>query len=34
MLNYNLDIGTPQRKDYFLCAETPGAARAWVATLQ
>uniref|UniRef100_A0A6N2NM26 PH domain-containing protein n=1 Tax=Salix viminalis TaxID=40686 RepID=A0A6N2NM26_SALVM len=33
MLNYNLDIGTPQRKDYFLCAETPGAARAWVATL-
>ncbi|KAJ6352470.1 hypothetical protein OIU76_001660 [Salix suchowensis] len=26
-------IGTPQRKDYFLCAETPGAARAWVATL-
>ncbi|KAF9682843.1 hypothetical protein SADUNF_Sadunf05G0150300 [Salix dunnii] len=33
MLNYNLDIGTPQRKDYFLCAETPGAAKAWVATL-
>ncbi|CAN1759041.1 hypothetical protein LINPERHAP1_LOCUS7009 [Linum perenne] len=30
----NLDIGTPQRKDYFLCAETPGAARAWVTTLQ
>ncbi|CAN1759045.1 hypothetical protein LINPERHAP1_LOCUS7009 [Linum perenne] len=27
-------IGTPQRKDYFLCAETPGAARAWVTTLQ
>ncbi|OAY60678.1 switch-associated protein 70 isoform X1 [Manihot esculenta] len=27
-------IGTPQKKDYFLCAETPGAARAWVATLQ
>ncbi|XP_052207802.1 uncharacterized protein LOC127811709 [Diospyros lotus] len=26
-------IGTPQRKDYFLCAETPGAARAWVSTL-
>ncbi|XP_031257252.1 switch-associated protein 70 [Pistacia vera] len=26
-------IGTPQKKDYFLCAETPGAARAWVATL-
>ncbi|KAH7578446.1 hypothetical protein JRO89_XS01G0382900 [Xanthoceras sorbifolium] len=29
-----LDIGTPQKKDYFLCAETPGAARAWVSTLQ
>ncbi|KAL6554440.1 hypothetical protein OROMI_020113 [Orobanche minor] len=27
-------IGTPQRKDYFLCAETPAAARAWVSTLQ
>lgn len=26
-------IGTPQKKDYFLCAETPGAAKAWVATL-
>ncbi|XP_038680813.1 switch-associated protein 70 isoform X2 [Tripterygium wilfordii] len=26
-------IGTPLKKDYFLCAETPGAARAWVATL-
>ncbi|KAL3646160.1 hypothetical protein CASFOL_011340 [Castilleja foliolosa] len=26
-------IGTPQRKDYFLCAETPAAARAWVSTL-
>ncbi|PKI55724.1 hypothetical protein CRG98_023940, partial [Punica granatum] len=26
-------IGTPTKKDYFLCAETPGAARAWVATL-
>ncbi|CAH2059983.1 unnamed protein product [Thlaspi arvense] len=26
-------IGTPQKKDYFLCAETPGAARAWVTTL-
>ncbi|KAM7265179.1 hypothetical protein ACFE04_002862 [Oxalis oulophora] len=30
----SIDIGTPQRKDYFLCAETPGAARAWVQTLQ
>lgn len=29
-----VDIGTPQKKDYFLCAETPGAAKAWVATLQ
>ncbi|XP_059449898.1 uncharacterized protein LOC132180919 [Corylus avellana] len=29
-----LYIGTPQKKDYFLCAETPGAARAWVSTLQ
>ncbi|KAH7673680.1 Peptide deformylase protein [Dioscorea alata] len=27
-------IGTPQKKYYFLCAETPGAARAWVATLR
>nr|GMC79013.1 switch-associated protein 70 [Ipomoea batatas] len=27
-------IGTPQKKDYFLCAETPAAARAWVSTLQ
>ncbi|KAH6837376.1 Pleckstrin homology domain-containing protein [Perilla frutescens var. hirtella] len=27
-------IGTPQRKDYFLCAETPAATRAWVSTLQ
>lgn len=27
-------IGTPQKKDYFLSAETPGAARAWVSTLQ
>ncbi|KAK1326320.1 hypothetical protein QJS10_CPA01g00778 [Acorus calamus] len=27
------DIGTPQKKEYFLCAETPGAARAWVSTL-
>ncbi|KAL4569975.1 hypothetical protein LXL04_025624 [Taraxacum kok-saghyz] len=26
-------IATPQKKEYFLCAETPGAARAWVATL-
>ncbi|KAK8674220.1 hypothetical protein V6N13_112515 [Hibiscus sabdariffa] len=26
-------IGTPPKKDYFLCAETPGAARAWVSTL-
>uniref|UniRef100_A0A2P2M442 Switch-associated protein 70-like isoform X2 n=4 Tax=Rhizophora mucronata TaxID=61149 RepID=A0A2P2M442_RHIMU len=26
-------IGTPQKKDYFLCVETPRAARAWVATL-
>ncbi|VFQ89413.1 unnamed protein product [Cuscuta campestris] len=26
-------IGTPQKKDYFLCAETPAAARAWVSTL-
>ncbi|XWS75704.1 hypothetical protein CRYUN_Cryun01aG0114800 [Craigia yunnanensis] len=26
-------IGTPQKKDYFLCAQTLGAARAWVSTL-
>ncbi|XP_009606226.1 uncharacterized protein [Nicotiana tomentosiformis] len=26
-------IGTPQKKDFFLCAETPGAAKAWVSTL-
>ncbi|XVE72335.1 hypothetical protein DITRI_Ditri11bG0031500 [Diplodiscus trichospermus] len=26
-------IGTPQKQDYFLCAQTPGAARAWVSTL-
>ncbi|KAG8387147.1 hypothetical protein BUALT_Bualt03G0223000 [Buddleja alternifolia] len=26
-------IGTPQKKDYFLCAETPAAAKAWVSTL-
>ncbi|XP_027171139.1 switch-associated protein 70 [Coffea eugenioides] len=26
-------IGTPQKKDYFLCAESPGAARAWLSTL-
>ncbi|KAL8031164.1 hypothetical protein ABFX02_13G007400 [Erythranthe guttata] len=26
-------IGTPQKKDYFLCAETPAATRAWVSTL-
>ncbi|KAF3333734.1 switch-associated protein 70-like protein [Carex littledalei] len=26
-------IGTPQKKDYFLCAETPGAAKAWISTL-
>ncbi|XP_024994546.1 switch-associated protein 70 isoform X1 [Cynara cardunculus var. scolymus] len=26
-------IATPQKKEYFLCAETPGAARAWVETL-
>lgn len=29
-----IDIGTPQKKEYFLCAETPGAAKAWVSTLQ
>ncbi|XP_072987177.1 uncharacterized protein [Typha latifolia] len=28
-----LYIGTPQKKEYFLCAETPGAARSWVSTL-
>ncbi|XP_075483249.1 uncharacterized protein LOC142523360 isoform X1 [Primulina tabacum] len=27
-------IGTPQKNDYFLCAETPAAAKAWVYTLQ
>ncbi|KAL5716203.1 hypothetical protein ACHQM5_017927 [Ranunculus cassubicifolius] len=27
-------VGTPQKKEYYLCAETPGAARAWVSTLQ
>ncbi|KAM0937329.1 putative pleckstrin domain, PH-like domain superfamily [Dioscorea sansibarensis] len=27
-------IGTPQKKYNFLCAETPGAARAWVSTLR
>ncbi|CAO2814187.1 unnamed protein product [Amaranthus hypochondriacus] len=26
-------IGTPHKKDFFLCAETPGAAKAWVSTL-
>ncbi|GAA0144181.1 membrane traffic protein [Lithospermum erythrorhizon] len=26
-------IGTPQKKDYFLCAETPASAKAWVSTL-
>ncbi|KAL3849103.1 hypothetical protein ACJIZ3_010985 [Penstemon smallii] len=26
-------IGTPQKKDHFLCAETPAAAKAWVSTL-
>ncbi|KAJ0740072.1 putative pleckstrin domain, PH-like domain superfamily [Helianthus annuus] len=30
---YDNYIATPQKKEYFLCAETPGAARAWVATL-
>ncbi|KAK9085822.1 hypothetical protein Sjap_026233 [Stephania japonica] len=29
-----LYIGTPQKKEYFLCAETPAAAKAWVSTLQ
>lgn len=28
-----VDIGTPQKKDYFLCSETPGAAKAWISTL-
>ncbi|KAM0848868.1 hypothetical protein ACQ4PT_054078 [Festuca glaucescens] len=28
-----IDIGTPQKREYFLCAETPSAARAWVSTL-
>ncbi|KAJ0578137.1 hypothetical protein HanIR_Chr05g0243981 [Helianthus annuus] len=27
------NIATPQKKEYFLCAKTPGAARAWVAKL-
>ncbi|XP_078437750.1 pleckstrin homology (PH) domain-containing protein [Wolffia australiana] len=27
-------IGTPQKKEYFLCAETPAAANAWVSTLR
>ncbi|KAI8526683.1 hypothetical protein RHMOL_Rhmol12G0014500 [Rhododendron molle] len=26
-------VGTPQKEDYFLCAKTPDAARAWVSTL-
>lgn len=30
----NFYIGGSARKEYFLCAETPGAARAWVATLR
>ncbi|KAI7724681.1 hypothetical protein M8C21_004558, partial [Ambrosia artemisiifolia] len=30
---YDNYIATPPKKEYFLCAETPGAARAWVATL-
>ena len=30
----DLDIGTPQKKEFFLCAETPAAARAWVATVR
>ncbi|RVW82256.1 hypothetical protein CK203_041729 [Vitis vinifera] len=29
----NFQYWDPQKKDYFLCAETPGAARAWVSTL-
>ncbi|RLM87260.1 hypothetical protein C2845_PM04G02000 [Panicum miliaceum] len=32
-IEYKYDIGTPQKKEYFLCAETPSAARAWVSTL-
>ncbi|CAM6128059.1 unnamed protein product [Calypogeia fissa] len=27
-------VGTPQKKEYFLCAETPTIARAWVSTLR
>ncbi|KAH8959820.1 hypothetical protein BDL97_06G097500 [Sphagnum fallax] len=27
-------IGTPQKKEFYLCANTPVAARAWVATLR
>lgn len=27
-------IGTPQRQEYFLCADTPDAAKAWVSTLR
>jgi hypothetical protein len=34
LLNDWPDIGTPQKKEYFLCAETAGAAKAWVATLR
>ncbi|KAJ6730715.1 hypothetical protein OIU85_021503 [Salix viminalis] len=30
----NSTITASPKNDYFLCAETPGAARAWVATLQ
>ncbi|KAL5975694.1 hypothetical protein ACLOJK_020020 [Asimina triloba] len=33
LLKNSPDIGTPQKKEYFLCAETPSAARAWVSTL-
>ncbi|XP_051216366.1 uncharacterized protein [Lolium perenne] len=33
MLCLVIDIGTPQKREYFLCAETPSAARAWVSTL-
>ncbi|KAL2620200.1 hypothetical protein R1flu_000405 [Riccia fluitans] len=29
-----LYIGSPQKKEYFLCAETPTIARAWVSTLR
>ncbi|KAK7293708.1 hypothetical protein RJT34_16581 [Clitoria ternatea] len=32
-LGGSIYIGTPQKKDYFLSAETPSAARAWVSTL-